>query len=59
MVGHDTRAVIITSVPLGAAVVLFADQIARLVISPNEIPVGMVTAIIGAPLMIYLVWRSR
>lgn len=59
LVGHDTRSLLIVSVPLGGAVVLFADQIARLAISPNEIPVGMVTAAVGAPLMIYLVWRSK
>lgn len=59
LVGHDSRSLLIVSVPLGGAVVLFADQIARLAISPNEIPVGMVTAAVGAPLMIYLVWRSK
>ncbi len=59
LVGHDARSLLVVSVPLGGAVVLFADQIARLAISPNEIPVGMVTAAVGAPLMIYLVWRTK
>lgn len=58
LVGNDTRALYVVSIPLGAAFVLFADQIARLVISPNEIPIGMVTAIVGAPVMIYVVRRS-
>ena len=59
LVGHDSRSLLLVSAPLGGCVVLFADQIARLLISPNEIPVGMVTAAVGAPLMVYLVWRSR
>lgn len=58
LVGNDTRALYAVSVPLGAAFVLFADQIARLTISPNEIPIGMITAIVGAPVMIYLARRS-
>jgi iron complex transport system permease protein len=57
LVGHDFRRIFIVSIPLGAAFVLYADQAARLLFMPSEIPVGLVTAIVGAPLMIYVARR--
>jgi iron complex transport system permease protein len=57
LVGHDFRAVFIISAPLGAVVTLYADQAARLALMPSEVPVGMVTSLIGAPLMIYVARR--
>ncbi|MFC1963218.1 FecCD family ABC transporter permease [Chloroflexota bacterium] len=57
LVGHDLRSVLIIVVPLGAIVMLYADQAARLIFMPSEVPVGLVTAIIGAPLMIYVARR--
>jgi ABC-type Fe3+-siderophore transport system permease subunit len=52
LVGRDFRAVALVSIPLGAAFMLYADQAARLIFAPSEIPVGLVTALVGAPLMI-------
>jgi ABC-type Fe3+-siderophore transport system permease subunit len=52
LVGHDFRAVVLVSIPLGAAFMLYADQAARLTFTPSEVPVGLVTALVGAPLMI-------
>lgn len=57
LVGHDFRAVALVSIPLGAAFMLYADQAARLVFLPSEIPVGLVTALAGAPLMIWVARR--
>lgn len=57
IVGHDLRAVFLVSIPLGAVIALYADQIARLAFMPTEVPAGMVTAILGAPLMIYVARR--
>ena len=57
LVGHDFRKVLLVSIPLGAAVMLYADQAARLVFMPSEIPAGLVTALLGAPLMIYVARR--
>jgi iron complex transport system permease protein len=57
LVGHDFRRVLVVSIPLGAAFTLYADQAARLLFMPSEIPVGLVTALIGAPLMIYVARR--
>jgi iron complex transport system permease protein len=38
----------------GAAFVIVADTVARTIIAPRELPVGAITALIGAPLFIYL-----
>jgi len=39
--------------------VVAADLLSRTVISPNEIPVGVVTTFVGAPLFVYLLRRGR
>jgi iron complex transport system permease protein len=57
LVGRDFRAIALVSIPLGAAFMLYADQAARLIFTPSEIPVGLVTALLGAPLMIYVARR--
>lgn len=57
VVGSDTRTVIAASVPAGALVGLYADQISRLAFMPAEIPVGLVTTVLGAPLMIWVARR--
>lgn len=59
LVGHEVRPAFAISMLLGANVVLFADQIARLAFMPSEVPVGMFTALLGAPLMIYVARRIR
>jgi iron complex transport system permease protein len=58
LVGHDIRRVFLVSIPLGAVVTLYADQAARLVFMPSEVPAGLVTALVGAPLMIYVARRA-
>jgi ABC-type Fe3+-siderophore transport system permease subunit len=45
------------SVPMGAAVALYADQAARLAFMPAEVPAGMLTAIVGAPIMMCVARR--
>ena len=57
LVGHDARALVLVCIPLGAALTLYADQVARLAFMPSEVPVGMITTILGAPLMIYVARR--
>lgn len=56
--GSDNRLVIIASALAGAAFVIVADTIARTIIAPRELPVGAITALIGAPLFIYLLKRG-
>jgi iron complex transport system permease protein len=55
--GSDNRIVIFASALAGAAFVIFADTVARTIIAPRELPVGAITALVGAPLFIYLLKR--
>lgn len=57
-VGSDNRLVVPFSAVAGAIFVVFADTIARTAIAPRELPVGAITALIGAPLFIYLLRRG-
>lgn len=43
---------------LGAAMVVAADTVARVIVSPYELPVGAITALLGAPLFIVLLGRQ-
>lgn len=56
--GGDNRMVIVGAAIAGAAFVIVADTLARTVIAPRELPVGAITALIGAPLFIYLLKRG-
>lgn len=57
-VGSDNRSVIPMSAAAGAIFVVLADTVARTAIAPRELPVGAITALIGAPLFIYLLRRN-
>jgi iron complex transport system permease protein len=57
--GTDNRLAIPASAVAGAILVLLADTVARTVLSPRELPTGAITALIGAPVFIYLLVRSR
>jgi iron complex transport system permease protein len=56
--GSDNRISIPAAALGGAIFVIVADSVARTVIAPRELPVGAITALIGAPLFIYLLKRS-
>jgi iron complex transport system permease protein len=57
--GSDNRLVVPFSAIVGAAFVVLADTAARTLIAPREFPVGAITALIGAPLFVYLLRRAR
>jgi iron complex transport system permease protein len=57
-VGSDNRLVIPAAALAGAFFVIAADTVARTIIAPRELPVGAITALIGAPLFIYLLKRG-
>ncbi|MGY0233152.1 FecCD family ABC transporter permease [Longispora urticae] len=59
LVGADHRWVLATALLLGPALLLAADVIGRVVVPPGEVPAGIVTALIGAPLLVLLVRRAR
>jgi iron complex transport system permease protein len=52
--GPDHRQLLPTSALLGAAFVVICDTIARTIISPAQLPVGVITAIIGGPVFLIL-----
>jgi len=57
--GPDHRLLLPASALAGAAVLVIADLLARMLLAPVEIPVGVITAIIGAPFFIYLLRHTR
>ncbi|MCB0112503.1 MAG: iron ABC transporter permease [Caldilineaceae bacterium] len=59
LVGPDHTGMLPTSAVLGAFVVVAADLVGRTLFAPVELPCGLVTAAIGAPFFIYLLWRQR
>lgn len=58
ILGFDNRLLVPASFFTGAIYLIFADTLARTIISPAELPVGAITAVLGAPLFIYLL-RKR
>lgn len=56
--GVDNRIVIPASFFIGASYIIIADTAARTVIAPAELPVGAITALIGAPVFVYLMKRK-
>ncbi len=59
VVGHDHRLVVPLSGLAGAAFLVAADTLARLLIAPGELRVGIITSALGAPFFIYLIARGR
>ena len=59
MVGPDVRRVLPLSLVLGPAVLLLADILSRLLVKPYELPIGVVTAFIGAPILMIVVRQHR
>lgn len=57
--GPDHRLLLPASALVGATFLVIADLLARVLLAPVEIPVGVITAIIGAPFFIYLLRHSR
>jgi len=59
LVGPDHRLLLPASALAGGSLLLLADVAARLVIAPAELPIGIVTALLGAPFFLYLLLRER
>jgi iron complex transport system permease protein len=57
--GPDLRWVLPYSMVAGAVLLLSADVVGRIVVRPGELQVGIVTAVLGAPVFIALVRRRR
>jgi iron complex transport system permease protein len=59
MVGPDHRLVLPASALFGAAFLVACDVLARTVMAPIELPVGVITALIGGPFFLWLLVRKR
>ncbi|WP_207914459.1 iron ABC transporter permease [Micromonospora sp. KC213] len=59
LVGSRHARVLPVAALIGAALVSIADTLGRTVIAPAQIPAGLVTAMIGTPYFVWLLWRSR
>ena len=59
LIGSDHRFLIHSSCLVGALLLLVSDTLARTVAAPIEIPVGIITSLIGAPFFIYLLVRRK
>lgn len=57
--GPDHRTLLPISALMGALLLTFADMFSRVAFAPAELPVGIVTAIIGAPFFIYLLFKQK
>lgn len=59
IVGGDNRKILPYSVFGGIIFMLLADILARTLASPNELPIGTITSIVGAPFFIYLLYNAK
>ncbi|MEO1023368.1 MAG: iron ABC transporter permease [Bacteroidota bacterium] len=59
MIGTDHRFLLPASVLLGALLLLASDVLARTIVVPAELPIGIVTAFAGAPFFLWLLLRNR
>ena len=57
--GSDNRNLIINSAILGAIFLSIADLIARILLKPAELPIGIITSWVGVPILIYLIRRKK
>lgn len=58
LVGSDHRLLLPASVLSGGILLLLADTLARTIIAPQQLPVGVLTALVGVPLFLYLLQRG-
>jgi iron complex transport system permease protein len=55
--GGDHRRLVLNAALLGALLLLIADTLARTLLAPQQLPVGVVTALIGVPTFLFLLAR--
>ena len=57
--GPDHRPLLINAALLGAILLVLADMLARTLINPAELPIGIITAVLGAPIFLWILLRQR
>jgi iron complex transport system permease protein len=58
-IGPDHRYLLPASALLGASLLLLADAVSRTIVAPAELPIGIVTAIVGGPFFLWVLLRQR
>ena len=59
VLGNDQRVILPAAALAGGILLVLADTLARTLIAPEQLPVGVITALLGVPLFLYLLYRSR
>ncbi|NWO05069.1 MAG: iron ABC transporter permease [Alteromonadaceae bacterium] len=59
VLGNDQRLILPSCALAGGTLLVLADTLARIVIAPEQLPVGVITALLGVPTFLYLLYRSR
>lgn len=59
LIGPDHRYLLPVSALLGALLLTCADMFARVAVAPSELPIGIVTALVGAPFFLYLLFKQK
>ncbi|PCM44292.1 FecCD family ABC transporter permease [Marinobacter sp. ANT_B65] len=59
VLGNDQRIILPASALAGGTLLVLADTLARTAIAPEQLPVGVITALLGVPTFLYLLHRSR
>ena len=59
VLGNDQRLILPACAMAGGSLLVLADTLARVVIAPEQLPVGVITALLGVPTFLYLLYRSR
>ena len=59
LLGPRHRALIATSTVAGAGLLLGADLLARTLVPGAELPIGLLTSLVGGPFFFFLLWRQR
>ncbi|MEQ5800657.1 iron ABC transporter permease [Halomonas sp. H10-9-1] len=59
VLGNDQRLILPACALAGGTLLVLADTLARTIIAPEQLPVGVITALLGVPTFLYLLYRSR
>lgn len=59
VLGNDQRLILPAAALAGGTLLTLADTLARTLIAPEQLPVGVITALLGVPTFLYLLYRSR
>ena len=59
VLGNDQRLILPAAALAGGTLLVLADALARILIAPEQLPVGVITAMLGVPAFLYLLYRSR